>query len=52
LQHIQVEAYPNVWALNINGNKATICGGEIAADAVLGAGFNFRASYGYQRGIY
>jgi outer membrane receptor protein involved in Fe transport len=46
-QHIQLEAYPNVWALNINGDKATIYGGEIAADAVLGAGFNFRASYGY-----
>jgi iron complex outermembrane recepter protein len=46
-QHIQLEAYPNVWALNINGNKATIYGGEIDADAILGAGFDLKASYGY-----
>jgi outer membrane receptor protein involved in Fe transport len=46
-RHIQLEAYPNVWALNINGNSATIYGGEIAADANLGAGLNLKASYGY-----
>jgi len=46
-QNIQLEAYPNVWALNINGNHATILGGEIDALAVLGAGFNLEVTAGY-----
>jgi outer membrane receptor protein involved in Fe transport len=46
-EHIQLEAYPNVWALNINGNRATIYGGEIDADAVLPAGFDLQVTYGY-----
>jgi outer membrane receptor protein involved in Fe transport len=46
-EHIQLEAYPNVWALNINGNRASIYGGDIDADAVLGAGFNLQVTYGY-----
>jgi outer membrane receptor protein involved in Fe transport len=45
--NIQLEAYPNDWALNINGNYATIWGGEIDAVAVLGAGFNLEVTAGY-----
>ncbi len=45
--NIQLEAYPNVWALNINGNNAKIYGGEIETFAVLGGGFNLQASGGY-----
>jgi iron complex outermembrane receptor protein len=46
-KNIQLEAYPNVWALNINGNKATIYGGEIDMVAVLGEGFNLELTGGY-----
>ena len=46
-QHIQLEAYPNVWALNINGNHATIYGAEIDTLAVLGAGFSLELTAGY-----
>jgi outer membrane receptor protein involved in Fe transport len=45
--NIQLEAYPNVWALNINGKKATILGGDISTIAVLGAGFDLTAGIGY-----
>ncbi len=45
--NIQLEAYPNVWALNINGDKATIWGGDIDTVAVLGGGFDLRAGIGY-----
>jgi iron complex outermembrane receptor protein len=45
--NIQLEAYPNVWALNVNGKSATIGGGDIDALAVLGAGFNLEVSAGY-----
>ena len=45
--NIQLEAYPNDWALNINGNYATIYGGEIDTLAVLGAGFNLEVTAGY-----
>ncbi len=45
--NIQLEALPGDWALNINGNKATIYGGEIETRAMLGAGFQLDASAGY-----
>ena len=45
--NIQLEAYPNDWALNINGNYATIYGGEIDTLAVLGGGFNLEITAGY-----
>ena len=45
--NIQLEAYPNVWALNINGKKATILGGDINTVAVLGGGFDLTAGIGY-----
>jgi iron complex outermembrane receptor protein len=44
---IQLEAYPGDWALNINGNSATIYGGDVDVLAVLGGGFNLEATYGY-----
>jgi outer membrane receptor protein involved in Fe transport len=46
-QNIQLEAYPNVWALNINGKNAKIYGTEFDVAAVLGAGFNLEATAGY-----
>jgi outer membrane protein OmpA-like peptidoglycan-associated protein len=46
-ENIQLEAYPNVWALNINGTKATILGGDIDTVAVLGGGFEFKVGGGY-----
>jgi outer membrane receptor protein involved in Fe transport len=46
-KNIQLEAYPNVWALNINGNSATIYGAEVDTVAVLGAGFNLEVTAGY-----
>ncbi len=45
-RHIQLEAYPDDWALNINGNYASIYGGEIDTFADLGAGFDFELSVG------
>jgi outer membrane receptor protein involved in Fe transport len=44
---IQLEAYPDDWALNINGKDATIHGAELDIDAVLGAGFDLQLSGGY-----
>ena len=45
--HIQLEAYPDDFALNINGNRATIYGGEVDVRADLGAGFGAQLSAGY-----
>jgi iron complex outermembrane receptor protein len=45
--HIQLLAYPDDWALNINGNRATIYGGDIDVRAILGGGFEFSGSIGY-----
>jgi iron complex outermembrane recepter protein len=45
--NIQLEAYPDDWALNINGNSATVYGAEVDVLADLGAGFNFEISGGY-----
>ena len=46
-RHIQLEAYPNDWALNINGNYAHIYGADVDVIAELGAGFQFQFSAGY-----
>jgi outer membrane receptor protein involved in Fe transport len=45
--HIQLLAYPDDWALNVNGNKATIYGGDIDVRALLGGGFELSGSIGY-----
>jgi outer membrane receptor protein involved in Fe transport len=44
---IQLEAYPDDWALNINGKYANIYGAEVDLLAVLGAGFDVQLSGGY-----
>jgi outer membrane receptor protein involved in Fe transport len=46
-KNIQLEAYPNDWALNINGNHATLYGAEADISAVIGAGFQAQLSVGY-----
>jgi iron complex outermembrane recepter protein len=46
-RHIQLEAYPNDWALNINGNYAHIYGADIDMLADLGAGFQLEVAAGY-----
>jgi iron complex outermembrane recepter protein len=45
--NIQLEALPGDWALNINGNRATIYGGEIETRAILGGGFEAAVSGSY-----
>jgi outer membrane receptor protein involved in Fe transport len=45
--HIQLLAYPDDWAFNINGNRATIYGGDLEVRAILGGGFEFSGSVGY-----
>ena len=49
--HIQLEAYPDDWALNINGKFADVEGAEVDILAILGAGFNLEVSGGYVHGI-
>jgi iron complex outermembrane recepter protein len=44
--HIQLEAYPDNWALNINGNYAHIYGGEAALAFAAGGGFDLSATLG------
>jgi outer membrane receptor protein involved in Fe transport len=46
-QNIQLLAEPGDWALNINGRKAEIAGGDIDTRALLGAGFTASLSVGY-----
>jgi outer membrane receptor protein involved in Fe transport len=46
-RHVQLEAYPNDWALNINGNYVSIYGADIDVLADLGAGFQFEIAAGY-----
>jgi outer membrane receptor protein involved in Fe transport len=46
-RNIQLEAYPNDWALNINGNGASIYGTDIDIVAELGAGFQLEFAAGY-----
>ena len=45
--NIQLEAYPDDWALNINGNNAKVYGAEAELFAKLGAGFDLQLSGGY-----
>jgi outer membrane receptor protein involved in Fe transport len=45
--HIQLEAYPDDWALNINGDYANVYGAEVDILANLGAGFSLSLSGGY-----
>lgn len=46
-RHVQLEAYPNDWALNINGNYVSIYGADIDVLADLGAGFELEVAAGY-----
>ena len=46
-RHVQLEAYPNDWALNINGNYVSIYGADIDMLADLGAGFQLEVAAGY-----
>jgi outer membrane receptor protein involved in Fe transport len=46
-RHIQLEAFPNDWALNINGNYAHIYGADLDTRTDLGAGFQFEFAIGY-----
>ena len=46
-RNIQLEAYPNDWALNINGNYASIYGVDLDVLADLGAGFQLEVAAGY-----
>jgi outer membrane receptor protein involved in Fe transport len=46
-RHPQLEAYPNDWALNINGNSVSIYGADVDVLAELGAGFQFEVAAGY-----
>jgi iron complex outermembrane receptor protein len=46
-RHVQLEAYPNDWALNINGNRVSIWGADVDFVADLGMGFNLELAAGY-----
>jgi len=46
-RHVQLEAYPNDWALNINGNYVSIYGADIDLLADLGQGLQFEVAAGY-----
>ena len=46
-RHVQLEAYPNDWALNINGNYVSIYGADIDVLVDLGAGFQLEVAAGY-----
>jgi iron complex outermembrane recepter protein len=46
-RHVQLEAYPNDWALNINGNYVSIYGADLDVIADLGAGFQLEVAAGY-----
>jgi outer membrane receptor protein involved in Fe transport len=46
-RNIQLESYPNDWALNINGNYAHIYGADVDLLAELGGGFQFEFAAGY-----
>ena len=45
--NIQLLAYPDDWAFNVNGNHATIYGGDVEVRALLGGGFELGGSIGY-----
>jgi outer membrane receptor protein involved in Fe transport len=46
-RNIQLESYPNDWALNINGNYVHIYGADFDVLAKLGAGFQLEVAAGY-----
>ncbi len=46
-RHPQLEAYPNDWALNINGNSVSIYGADLDVFADLGSGFQLEFAAGY-----
>jgi iron complex outermembrane recepter protein len=46
-RHVQLEAYPNDWALNINGNYVHIYGADIELLADLGRGLQLQLAAGY-----
>jgi outer membrane receptor protein involved in Fe transport len=46
-QHIQLEALPGDWQLNINGDHARIWGAELEIRARLGGGFTLSGSTSY-----
>jgi outer membrane receptor protein involved in Fe transport len=46
-RNIQLEAFPNDWALNINGNYAHIYGADLDTRTELGGGFQFEFAIGY-----
>jgi iron complex outermembrane receptor protein len=46
-RHVQLEAYPNDWALNVNGNYVSIYGVDFDVLADLGAGFQLEVAAGY-----
>jgi len=46
-RHVQLEAYPNDWALNINGNSVAIYGGDVDVLGDVGAGFRLEVAAGY-----
>jgi outer membrane receptor protein involved in Fe transport len=46
-RNVQLEAFPNDWALNINGNYVSIYGADIDVFADLGAGFSAEVAAGY-----
>ena len=46
-RQVQLEAYPDDWAMIINGNHAQIYGGDVDLYADLGAGFNLQFQAGY-----
>jgi outer membrane receptor protein involved in Fe transport len=46
-RNIQLEAYPNDWALNINGNYAHIYGADLDVLADLGSGLQLELAAGY-----
>jgi outer membrane receptor protein involved in Fe transport len=46
-RHVQLEAYPNDWALNINGNHVSIYGADIDVLTDLGAGLQLEVTAGY-----
>jgi outer membrane receptor protein involved in Fe transport len=47
--NIQLEAYPDDWAMIINGKYAHIAGADIDVRAILGGGFDLEVSAGYLR---
>lgn len=46
-QNVQLMALPGDWPVNINGNHASIYGGEIETRTQLGGGFQFDLGAGY-----